>query len=160
VEIRFAKQEDIPQLLNLLEQIGRLHYQGRPDIFRQDAQKYDAQALQALLADANRPILVAAESDKVLGYAFCIRKEVSNDPVLADEVSLYLDDLCVDSEARGQGIGGKLYEACKNLGIQMGATRLTLNVWGFNASALRFYEKCGMEKQRIYMETPLEGPKC
>ncbi len=160
MDIRFAMPQDRDSIVSLLAQIGQLHYQGRPDIFRQDALKFDEQAFLALLQDKDRPVLVAVEESRVLGYAFCVRKVIQNHPVLADESSLYIDDLCVDEAVRGKGIGTALYEAVVALAKEMGVRRITLNVWAFNESALAFYQKCGMKMQRIFMETPLEELKC
>ena len=42
MEIRFAEIKDIPGILALLRQVGQVHHQGRPDIFRKGAQKYGA----------------------------------------------------------------------------------------------------------------------
>ena len=38
--------------------------------------------------------------------------------------------------------------------------RITLNVWAFNESVLRFYEKLGMKPQKIGMEIPMEKETC
>ena len=160
MEIRVAQQEDIADLLRLLKQVGAVHAAGRPDLFRQDALKYYEAELRTLLQDKDRPIIVAAEADKVLGYAFCVRKETANDSVLADDVTLYIDDLCVDEACRNQGVGTKLYEAALDLAKRLHANRVTLNVWAFNETALAFYEKCGMKMQRIFMETTLEDTPC
>lgn len=160
MEIRRARATDIPGLLTLLQQVGQLHYQGRPDIFRDNAQKYDAQQLQELLADPDRPILVAAEENHVLGYAFCVRKEIAGHSVLKDDCCLYIDDLCVDAACRGQGVGTQLYHAAQKLAKEMGLRRINLNVWAFNQQALAFYEKCGMTMERIFMEAPVEDTPC
>ena len=39
---KFAKAEDVTGILALLKQVGHIHHQGRPDIFRKGAQKYGA----------------------------------------------------------------------------------------------------------------------
>ena len=160
MEIRRARATDIPGLLTLLQQVGQLHYQGRPDIFRSDAQKYDAAQLDALLADPDRPILVAAQENTVFGYAFCVRKEITGHSVLKDDRCLYIDDLCVDAACRGQGVGTQLYHAAQKLAKEMGLRRINLNVWAFNQQALAFYEKCGMTMERIFMEAPVEDTPC
>ena len=61
MELRFAKREDIPGMLALLEQVGEVHHQLRPDIFPAGMCKYDASALEEILRDDNRPIFVAAK---------------------------------------------------------------------------------------------------
>lgn len=157
MEIRMAQTEDIEGILRLLTQIGELHAQGRPDIFRPNALKYTATDLTSLLQDPNLPILVAVEDACVLGYAMCQRKEVKNNPVLCDQVQLYVDDLCVAEDRRGQHIGTALYQGVVSLAKQMQVSCITLNVWAFNGKALAFYEKSGMKPQRIIMEYPLEN---
>ena len=82
--IRFATETDIPEMLDLLLQVGDVHHQIRPDLFREGAQKYDAAALKRLLADPNRPILAGDVDGKMVGYAFCILQDVKNDPALCD----------------------------------------------------------------------------
>ena len=92
MEIRFANTGDIPRMIDLLQQVGEVHHQIRPDLFRAGAQKYDAEALKKLLADPSRPIVAGVVDGKMVGYAFCILQDVKNDPALCDRKSLYIDD--------------------------------------------------------------------
>jgi acetyltransferase, GNAT family len=48
--IRKAKQEDIPKLLDLLQQILTVHHQAQPDIFKKNGSKYSASDLQNILS--------------------------------------------------------------------------------------------------------------
>ena len=73
------------------------------------------------------------------------------DPSL-DVKSLYIDDLCVDENIRGQHIGRQLYEYVLDYAKQSGCYNVTLNVWACNESARKFYEKCGLVPQKIGME--------
>ena len=156
MEIRFAAPQDVPGILNLLKQVGQVHHEGRPDIFRAGAQKYSASQVLAMLEDTKRPIFVAVEEEKVLGYGFCIVKETKEDPVLADGTTLYIDDLCVDEGWRGQHIGVAIYETILRYAKQRKCGSITLNVWAFNESAMKFYEKLGLTPQKIGMEYRLE----
>lgn len=153
--IRFAVPGDIPGLLDLLLQVGQVHHQIRPDLFRDGAQKYDAAALGRLLRDESRPILVAEEEGRLLGYAFCILQITKGDPMLCDRKVLYIDDLCVDESCRGGGAAKALYDQALALARQLQCQTVTLNVWCGNDRAMRFYEKCGMKPQKIGMETIL-----
>jgi ribosomal protein S18 acetylase RimI-like enzyme len=109
MEIRFAQIQDVPGILELLKQVGKVHHNLRPDLFRENAQKYSASGVLALLEDFDTPIFVAVEEDKVLGYCFCQLHRVEKDPVLKDNESLYIDDLCVEETCRGQQIGKQLF---------------------------------------------------
>ena len=101
MEIRFAEAKDVAGILALLRQVGQVHHEIRPDLFRSGAQKYSETDLAQLLKDENRPIFVGIEDGKMLGYCFCILEEVKDNPVLCDVKSLYIDDLCVDETIRG-----------------------------------------------------------
>ena len=153
--IRFACENDIPQMLDLLLQVGEVHHQIRPDLFRAGAQKYDEATLKRLLKTSDRPILAAEEDGKMVGYAFCILQVTKDDPVLCDRRVLYIDDLCVDENHRGRGIAGALYRRALELARELSCDAVTLNVWWGNDNALRFYENCGLQRQKIGMEKVL-----
>ena len=150
--IRLAVENDIPKMLDLLSQVCLVHHRGRPDIFKIGT-KYSSQDLKVLLADKERPILVAVdENDSVMGYCFCIFQQHNDNSVLTDIKTLYIDDLCVDENLRGKHIGKQLYQAAVKLATENGCYNLTLNVWSCNPSALRFYESMGLKPQKIGME--------
>ena len=78
-----------------------------------------------------------------------------NDNILTDIKTLYIDDLCVYENLRGQHIGRQLYEYVKTFAKENGFYNLTLNVWSLNEGAQKFYESVGMVPQKIGMETIL-----
>ena len=156
MDIRFAKTEDVPGILELLRQVGRVHHEGRPDIFRDGAQKYGASQVLAMLNKPETPIFVAVEGEKVLGYSFCQMKTYDRDPVIADHTTCYIDDLCVDENCRGQHIGSALYETVCRYARGRKCRSVTLNVWSCNTSAMRFYEAMGLKPQKVGMEAILE----
>lgn len=150
--IRQAKEKDIPKISDLLSQVCLVHHKGRPDIFK-IGRKYSEQELQVLLKDEQRPILVSAdENDEVEGYCFCIYQQHTDNSVLTDIKTLYIDDLCVDEKLRGKHIGRELYEAAVKLARDNGCYNLTLNVWSCNESAFNFYKAQGLLPQKIGME--------
>ncbi|MBR3592102.1 MAG: GNAT family N-acetyltransferase [Clostridia bacterium] len=150
--IRLAVEKDIPKMLDLLSQVCLVHHRGRPDIFKIGT-KYSSKDLKVLLADKERPILVAVdENDSVMGYCFCVFQQHEDNSVLTDIKTLYIDDLCVDENLRGKHIGKQLYQAAVKLAKENGCYNLTLNVWSCNPSALRFYESMGLKPQKIGME--------
>lgn len=155
MEIRFAEAKDVSGILDLLRQVGQVHHEGRPDIFRTGARKYGASQILAMLDSPKTPIFVAVEGGKVVGYGFCQVKIYDRDPVIADHTEIYIDDLCVDASCRGQGIGKKIYEEILRYAKMRRAYNVTLNVWCCNENAMAFYEKLGLKPQKIGMETIL-----
>ena len=158
--IRLAEERDIPGILQLLLQVGEVHHQIRPDIFRSGAQKYDRTALLSLLQDPTRPIYVADREGHVAGYAFCILISQPDNSVVLARTDFYIDDLCVDENCRGQGIATALYRHVCTAAREHGCDFVTLNVWQGNASAMAFYEKMGLRPRNTTMELPLEDKGC
>ncbi len=151
--IRRASEKDIPAINRLLLQVLTVHHNGRPDLFKPNVRKYNDDELRAILVDDSRPIFVAAdENDTALGYAFCIIQQHSDDNILTDIKTLYIDDLCVDEDCRGRHVGRRLYEYVLSYAKQIGCHNVTLNVWVCNDSAMKFYESCGLKPQKIGME--------
>ena len=156
MKIRKAEERDIPRMGDLLLQVCRVHHEGRPDLFRAGGRKYNDEELRKLLRDPERPILVALDDDDVVqGYAFCIYQRHQGEGSFKDMTTLYLDDLCVDENCRGQHVGRELYNAVLELARSTGCYNVTLNVWSKNESAMRFYEKCGLQPQKVGMEVIL-----
>ena len=154
--IRRANESDIPEINRLLGQVLEVHHNGRPDLFRGNTKKYTDDELKLLLRDDNRPVFVDSDNDgNVAGYAFCIFQKHTNNNILTDIKTLYIDDLCVDESIRGQHIGTRLYNYVLGFAKESGCYNVTLNVWSCNESAMKFYESCGMKPQKIGMETIL-----
>ena len=160
MEIRFAQAKDIPGIIALLRQVGEVHHQGRPDIFRDGAQKYGASQILAMLDSPATPIFVAVEEETVVGYGFCMFRQYKNDTVITDHSEIYIDDLCVDENRRGQHIGRAIYNEILRYAKMRRCYNVTLNVWSCNPGAMKFYESLGMKPQKIGMEVLLEEAGC
>ncbi len=152
-DIRRAEDKDTEAVLRLLVQVDMVHHNGRPDLFNGPATKYTAAQLKDIFADENTPVFVwTDEQDRVCGYAFCVLKQFVDDNIMTDIKTLYIDDLCVDENVRGQHIGRELYEYVLAYARSVGCYNVTLNVWTLNESAMKFYEHCGLVPQKIGME--------
>ena len=139
--------------MKLLIQVDMVHHCGRPDIFKGPATKYSEKELKEIFENEKTPVFVCVdENDVPLGHTFCIHKQIVGDSVLTDIKTLYIDDICVDSAARGKHIGKTLYEYVVNYAREQNFYNITLNVWSCNPSAVKFYESMGLVPQKICME--------
>ena len=153
MEIKRADSRHLSGLNSLLLQVLTVHHNGRPDLFKGNTRKYTDEQLIEMLKDDSKPIFVAVdENEKVLGYAFCRFIQHLNDNILTDIKTLYIDDLCVDENCRGQHVGKSLYDFVLDFAKKSGCYNVTLNVWTLNEGARKFYEKCGLVPQKIGME--------
>ena len=153
VTIRRATEADADRINAQLFQVAEIHAAGRPDIFKSGAKKYTDSELIDIINNDATPIFVAVDGGGVVvGYAFCQYKRTRDSNILCDGDSLYIDDLCVDSSARSNYIGTSLYEYVLGVARDNGCARVTLNVWSFNESAMKFYQKLGMKPLKTEME--------
>lgn len=153
--VRRAVEGDIPALMRLLVQVNMVHHNGRPDLFKGPTTKYTEAELRALLKDDATPVFVCAGEDgAVLGHGFCVLQH-SGGQLMEEHGTLYIDDICVDEAARGQGVGRALYEHILGFAREKGLYNVTLNVWSCNPGAMAFYEKLGLKPYKVGMETIL-----
>ncbi len=151
--VRRAEKKDIPAIMKLLIQVDMVHHNGRPDIFKGPATKYNEEELEEILKDPETPVFVWTDEDgSVGGHAFCIHKQILDDHVLTDIKTLYIDDICVDEEKRGKGVGKALFDRVKAYAEENGFYNITLNVWACNPGAYSFYESLGLVPQKTGME--------
>ena len=154
-KIRKAQKNDISRIIDLLHQVNMVHHVLRPDLFKPHTTKYSEQELESLLKDENKPIFVY-DDGTVSGYAFCQVSEIKDNLLLEDIKTLYIDDICVDENARGKHIGKALYEHVRNYAKSIGCHHITLNIWEGNNPAWHFYQNMGMQVQKTTMEEILE----
>ncbi|MEI3394542.1 MAG: GNAT family N-acetyltransferase [Clostridia bacterium] len=95
---------------------------------------------------------VAEENEKILGIIVLKIKEVINHINLKNSKVLWIEELCVDENNRGKGIGKILINNAKEIAKDLKCERLELNCWEANKDAITFYEKQGMKSQRRIME--------
>ena len=151
--VRRAEKRDIARILELLVQVDMVHHNGRPDLFKGPATKYNATELEGIIKNDQTPVFVCVnEEDIVMGHAFTMHKQILGDSVLTDVKTLYIDDICVDEAVRGQGVGKLLYDHVIDYAKKQGFYNVTLNVWTCNPSAMKFYEAMGLMPQKICME--------
>lgn len=154
--IRRAQEKDLGRVNDLLFQVLEVHADGRPDIFIHGTKKYSDQELLEIFKDDARPVFVYQDQDGVVqGYAFCVFEETKSAANLRDEKRLYIDDICVDQNCRGQKIATRLFEHVTEFAKQQGCRRITLNVWEVNPGARKFYESMGMKPLKTVMESVL-----
>ena len=156
MNVRRAEIKDIPGILKLLVQVDMVHHEGRPDLFKGPATKYNAEELKGIIADKKTPVFVCVDdSGFVAGHAFCIAKQELDNSVLTDIKTLYIDDICVDEKARGKHVGTMLYEHVRKYAEDNGFYNITLNVWECNPTARKVYESLGFKPQTTGMEVIL-----
>ena len=156
--IRQALEKDVEKIGKLMYQIHKVHSDGKPDLFIEGARKFNEDDLRKLIKNDKILFFVYTdESDEILGYMICQYENTDGKVAMFDRKTLYVDDFCVDEDARGQQIGTKLYNFVTEVAKNNGCQSITLHVWNFNEGAKKFYEKIGFKPLKILMERKLES---
>lgn len=142
--------------MRLLLQVNNLHAAGRPDLFITNVRKYSEDEVLDIISNPSSPVFILADESGIpKAYCFCIVENHSSSHHLQPHKTLYIDDLCVDENCRGQHLGKKLYEYVRDWAKANGFYNITLNVWSCNPSAAGFYDSMGLKPQKTTLETIL-----
>lgn len=139
IRIEPATAHDLDALGGLLQQLFAIEAD-----FHFDAAK-TARALQQLIDDNRACVLVAREGDHVIGM--CTAQLVIS--TAEGAYSAWVEDVVVDKEYRGNGIGKQLLDAIEVWAKGQGATRLQLLADMENQPALEFYRHNGWQQLQL-----------
>lgn len=151
VIIREALPHDVPRMLDLVKELAT--FEREPEAVTETIEgMLDAgfgpipvwfgwvAEWDASLSSLPSPTSHSSPSRPLLGMAICFERYST-----WKGRSLYLEDIVVTAEARGQGIGEKLFRRCVEHGVQKGYGWMRWQVLDWNRDAIRFYEKLGAE---------------
>lgn len=147
--IRTATPEDVPQILAFIR--GLAAYEREPD------------AVTATEADLLRDgfgtnpfysCLIAEHSGRPAGFAFYF----FNYSTWTGRPGLYLEDLFVNQEFRGLGIGKALLQRVAAIAVEKNCPRLQWEVLDWNTPAVDFYRAMGAEFLDEWRNVRVTGP--
>lgn len=154
--VRFARKEDYEAINALRAPVCALHSNGYPALFKPVFAKDHQERVLKMMEDLEQDVLVAEENGQLLGFAMVeyIKREETNSMYAVHEA--HIVEMGVDETFQGKGIGTALIQAVKDAAKVRGCRSVQLDVWEFNKSALRFYEKLGFVTLRRKMEQVLD----
>ena len=115
----------------------------------------NAEDLRRELFDA-RPVIeaiIAWEDERAVGFALYLH----NYSTFLARRGLYLEDLFVVPEARGQGIGKALIRHCARVAVERGCGRFEWSVLDWNQPAIEFYQSIGATMMQDWRICRLTG---
>ncbi|MBN9660924.1 MAG: GNAT family N-acetyltransferase [Acidobacteria bacterium] len=131
--LRRASEKDFEAVLDLACQLADHIQAPRPPLTMQMYEKF------YLRPGAPMQLVVAVEGERVVGMiSWTLTHEL-----YSAEARVYISDLVVGAGARGRGIGGALMNEAAAWARAHGVHKLGWDVWRFNETAKRFYERFG-----------------
>lgn len=159
IQIRYGGLGDLPQILELTEELHQLHHQNRPDLYKPFDREATARYFQLSAEDPDHIYLLAEEDGQALGYAHIIIRERKGSSVMTDRCTFLIEEIGVREGYRRRGIGRALLTEVQCLAGIKGADAIELCVWAFNEDAAAFYRKAGFRVQRSILELTADTPQ-
>ena len=144
--IRNASEKDIPNLLQLLYDLGRPKPRDNNDVdtFENLIKKY--------FTDSDKKILVAELDDQVVGMISMIFLSRLNRSTL----EMYIPELIVLEKFQNHGIGKRLINACIELAQEKKCHRIRLESGNQRKDSHEFYKHLGFEQSALSFAKNLE----
>lgn len=134
-EIRPAAPDEVPQVLELIR--GLAAYEKMSEICVVSAEQLRDQLFGA--RPAAEVWVAQAAQGKLIGIALFF----TSFSTFLGKPGLFLEDLFVVPEARGQGVGRALMLRLARIAVERDYGRFEWNVLDWNASAIGFYQQLG-----------------
>ncbi|MBQ8641731.1 MAG: GNAT family N-acetyltransferase [Clostridia bacterium] len=147
--IRTCTSADRDAVNDLMHQTSLLHSDGVPDFFSGHEEYFTDETYAKMLAEENT-VLLCAENDegKVCGVCHMSLKNRSG---FVEMKNAHIENIVVDENCRGAGIGHALMAEAEKRAREWGAVHLNLLCWDFNEGAYRLYESLGMRPKYTFM---------
>jgi len=139
--IRFAKLEDLPEIINLCAEHAEFEQTGKLEKMRHALFSKDRQ-LKCLIA--------TTDENDVIGYATFMPQFSTWDAVHY----IYMDCLYIRPSYRSQGIGERLVQTIKANAATLDCAWIQWQTPKFNTRAIQFYERIGAvgkSKERFFL---------
>jgi GNAT superfamily N-acetyltransferase len=139
LSIRNAEQHDLDQILDLIMQLAI--QEGLSEEV-----KITKQELSDALFNSDPKVFVTViDHPNNIGKLAAFALYWIDFPTWLGKHGLYIEDICVTSELRGQGIGGVLMSYLAQICVDRGYARLAWWVKDDNESAIKFYKRSGAQ---------------
>ena len=148
MRIRKARPRDLPVIARLIRELARFERLEQEVTMTEDL-------LRRHLFGRRRyaETLLAAEAGEAIGFALFF----PNFSTFLGRPGLYLEDLFVQPEHRGRGVGLALLKELGRIAVERGCGRLEWAVLNWNHDALRFYERLGARPNSEWTTYRLTG---
>ena len=134
VTIRAAERGDVPALLALVKELAEYERLSHAVVATEES------FAAALFDDCPEAEAIVAESeDGPVGFAVFF----ANFSTFLGRSGIYLEDLYVRPELRGQGIGKRLLAEVAKRAVERGCQRLEWAVLDWNEPSIQFYKSLG-----------------
>lgn len=135
MDIRFAEEKDIPVILDFIRRLADYEHMLDEVVATEDLLR------EWLFERRTAEVLLAGEEGKTVGFALFFH----NFSTFLGRGGIYLEDLFVQPEYRGRGIGKALLKRLARIAVERGCGRLEWSCLDWNRPSIDFYLSMGAQ---------------
>jgi ribosomal protein S18 acetylase RimI-like enzyme len=144
MELRRAAKDDYDFLFELFSESQNLHVQALPHFFRPPAKdKLFYSYLDKIIDSEDKYLIIGFDNERPFGYILFIIGDIQQNIYQTGGQFIYINQLVVKERYRGRGFGKALVGHVKKIAKQKKIRKIGLDVWLFNESAIKFFERQG-----------------
>lgn len=147
--IRNVKEEDYEAVINIMNQVQRMHVEWRPDIYKINENLIPSDVFQEIAAGDN--FYVAETEGKVVGVLEIEFRHIETPSHVTRDI-VFIDTMAVDKAYRGMGVGHLFFEKVKEIKEEKHLDGIELQVNAKNKAAYKMYSQYGFTEKSINME--------
>jgi ribosomal protein S18 acetylase RimI-like enzyme len=151
-----ATGEDIDELIELNQQVLRLHASLYPADFKQEADPAELRALFArTIADDAHAVAVHRESGRAQGYVWLEVQERPETALTPAAKRIYVHHIVVADASRRRGVGSALMRWVEDHAASRAIGRIVLEHWAANETAQAFFTRSGFSPVKLVVRKEL-----
>jgi len=153
---RVATNGDLAQIVELAREAvnEQRDSRGGPVWSRREARRDPAESLECALADSHQLVVAGLLDDVIMGYAVLRIEQLADGGMLA-----VVDDLYVEPEARGVGLGETIMDLLVAHATERGCFGIDALALPGNRATKNFFETFGLTARAIVVHRSLGPPQ-
>ncbi len=149
MRIEIAVLSDVETLARLNYHVQSIHVRNAPHFFRVPSLQEVATAFEEFLSQENASGFIAYVEDSAVGYLLARIRERPANAFCAAQTWMHIDQISVEPEFQGQGVGRGLIDAAMRYAGEKGIGEFEVEAWAFNHAAQEFFKSFGFQPKTI-----------
>ena len=151
MNVKIERTHDAELVARLNEPVQRLHHERYPEYFKEYEFEPARDFFTDQLREDNWYCYIAKVDDRAVGYVLFFERHYSENPFRKAYEGIHIDQICVNDDQRGCGIGTMLMTEVEKHAKACEVSQLELNFWEKNIEADVFYGKSGFVRNMNFM---------
>lgn len=154
IRIEGTKDTELLSILNC--DVQNIHYEIEPSLFKPYSKEDMKKFFEEVLNEKNTCAFVAYYENCSAGYVLISKKDVPETQYHCNLLTAYIDQICVEKNFKGKGIGKALIDFVKDFARKNKIKRVALDYSQKNLNAGNFFRSQGFETYIEKREAVLE----